>query len=878
MAQEQSVDVRADAILKGLTELQILLEEPITRHALDLMNNARTAYHHDILNRTHRSLTQYLKLEGDLFYIGLLGHFSTGKSSSINSVLATWGTSDERATDLNPTDDTISLVTRPKNEKYLLGVIREGSVTIRSKSIDNPILENIVLVDTPGTGDPELVEEIARDFLPICDVILFFFSAASPLDKNDMPLLKELHKRLPFVPIYFIVTRADELRLDISAPASAENIDATKRAKFFDDVLIRLNKLLKPKLYTEEHFILIDNRHKYNISALTDFMQTKCDPTNSRSRLAMHGQKLGYFAVVAKELRGFFETFLDNKLRELNKIVQTAEQNRVRYTENVRITNNNLTKTWIDQLTAVREQRERVLKILAELESLPTAVEGFDTVRKRRLEIAAEVLEEAQHTARHMNETLKLKISSKITDQIHEHGLTSLERLEAYVMPEGISFTIPQVELNATMPLMPSTLRAKWASFREAKVGSLREASSRLRKLIEEASALVQAGSPFTECEKIVQTAQNSLSDDLTRFFGNAELYRAGVFTHTTKESIGALGLGKELDALESEFGEADRAPFTTDAIQSLFPNFSEISSDARTRMAAMDKRLRPLVTKINDLKIPSPEGNYKQLDALVDSESHSLIQKVTRELHDNVGLFLGALEAKLSIIVVEKRRAYEKELSEAQKRRWYLYGGALLLGIVLSVLSYFAYTHAVEIPQNNFHAVIWNIVAALIWEPIALLVAKGLDKFPKKSARIRQDHQTTLRHDLEKAAEKEIYAYEFTAISVPTLTKQLDKAYQNLIDYDPDSWNIPAVDRLVAIHDMNFEFSRMRGEYLELVETVADKVSSYFSDASKNVQSLNDVADKIKARAIEPSFKLLGDTRESLHRIRQQVHEVEFG
>jgi ribosome biogenesis GTPase A len=90
MAQEQEIDVRAQGILNGLSELSALLEEPITRHALDLNNNAKTANQHDILNRTHRSLMQYLKLEGDLFYIGLLGHFSTGKSSTINSMLSAW--------------------------------------------------------------------------------------------------------------------------------------------------------------------------------------------------------------------------------------------------------------------------------------------------------------------------------------------------------------------------------------------------------------------------------------------------------------------------------------------------------------------------------------------------------------------------------------------------------------------------------------------------------------------------------------------------------------------------------------------------------------------------------------------------------------------
>ena len=242
------------------------------------------------------------------------------------------------------------------------------------------------------------------------------------------------------------------------------------------------------------------------------------------------------------------------------------------------------------------------------------------------------------------------------------------------------------------------------------------------------------------------------------------------------------------------------------------------------------------------------------------------------------MGLFLGTLEAKLSGIVLERRRSYDKEIAGAKKRRRVLYGGALLLGAVISVGSYFAYVHAFDIPQNNFHAVFWNIVAALIVEPTIFLLAKGLDKFPKRSATIRLENQALLRHNLASAAEKEIQAYEFAALSTPTLSKRLSKAYHNLIACDPEGWNMVAADRLNALREIQSEFSKIRAEYVGLVEAVADKVSAYFSNASKNLQLLNEVADGIKARAIEPSFTLLGETRRSLDRIRQQVHEVEFG
>ncbi|MGC1685533.1 MAG: hypothetical protein WA734_07940, partial [Candidatus Acidiferrales bacterium] len=531
-------------------------------------------------------------------------------------------------------------------------------------------------------------------------------------------------------------------------------------------------------------------------------------------------------------------------------------------------------------LTAVHAARERALKGLAEPEALPAAVDGFEPVKKRRQEIAGEVLDYAQRTARHISETLRLKISGSISDQIHEYELTSFERLEANMAAttEPISFKLPQMDISATMPVVPSKLLTKWATFRETKVGSLREAAARLRKIMEDANVLVQAGSPFAECEKVVQTAQNSLTADLTLFFGSAELYRAGVFTHTTKESIGALGLGKELDALEVEFDETDRAKFTADAISDLFPKFAETANDARTQVAAMEKKLRPLVTRVHDLKIPTPDTNYTLLDGLVATESHSMVQDLFRELRDNVGLFIGSLEAKLSGIFVERRRAYEKEISAAQKRRRFLYGGAFVVGVLLGVCTFYAYAYSVEIPQNDFHAVLWNIVAQLIWAPLSFVAAKTIDNFPKRSATIRREHQAILRSSLENAALKEATSYEFAAISVPALTLRLDRTYQTVIDYDPDSWSMTAGERLTVLRDLQSEFGKTHAECVDLVETVTDKVSSYFSDATKNLQLLNDAADKIKARAIEPSFKLLGDTRESLHQIKQLVHEVEFG
>jgi hypothetical protein len=69
--------------------------------------------------------------------------------------------------------------------------------------------------------------------------------------------------------------------------------------------------------------------------------------------------------------------------------------------------------------------------------------------------------------------------------------------------------------------------------------------------MIAEAQNLIDKRSPLAECEAKVREAQNSLGDDLSLFFRNVELYRDGVFSHTTKESISTLGIGGQLDSLE---------------------------------------------------------------------------------------------------------------------------------------------------------------------------------------------------------------------------------------------------------------------------------------------------------------------------------------
>jgi hypothetical protein len=81
--------------------------------------------------------------------------------------------------------------------------------------------------------------------------------------------------------------------------------------------------------------MLIDNKAGYNISKVVELIRSKCDPNNPSTRIVMHGHKLDYFHSTARELKAFFGNFIDDKLRELTKIVGAADQNIQLYNKNV---------------------------------------------------------------------------------------------------------------------------------------------------------------------------------------------------------------------------------------------------------------------------------------------------------------------------------------------------------------------------------------------------------------------------------------------------------------------------------------------------------------------------------------------------------------
>lgn len=121
-----------------------------------------------------------------LFLLVIAGEFNAGKSSFINALLG------ERVLPegVTPTTDRINLLRHgPEVGEKLL----EAYLLERTHPAE--LLREISIIDTPGTNAIiRRHEELTRDFIPRCDLVLFVTSADRPFTESEREFLEHIHQ------------------------------------------------------------------------------------------------------------------------------------------------------------------------------------------------------------------------------------------------------------------------------------------------------------------------------------------------------------------------------------------------------------------------------------------------------------------------------------------------------------------------------------------------------------------------------------------------------------------------------------------------------------------------------------------------------------
>jgi len=136
-----------------------------------------------------------------LFLLVIAGEFNSGKSSFINALLG------ERVLPegVTPTTDRINVL---RHGPEISEQLREAYLLERTHPAE--VLRELNIVDTPGTNAIiRRHEELTRDFVPRCDLVLFVTSADRPFTESERGFLE--HIREWGKKIVFIVNKIDIL-------------------------------------------------------------------------------------------------------------------------------------------------------------------------------------------------------------------------------------------------------------------------------------------------------------------------------------------------------------------------------------------------------------------------------------------------------------------------------------------------------------------------------------------------------------------------------------------------------------------------------------------------------------------------------------------
>lgn len=147
---------------------------------------------------------------GDGFFMLLVaGEFNGGKSSLINALLG----KDVLAVGATPTTSAVTVLRYAhKREDPVVG--KDGIVVVGEPT--EVLASRLQIVDTPGTNAIERQHEmLTRQFLPLCDIVLFVTSADRPFSESERVFLESIRKWGKKVVL--IVNKMDLLEQNVKA-------------------------------------------------------------------------------------------------------------------------------------------------------------------------------------------------------------------------------------------------------------------------------------------------------------------------------------------------------------------------------------------------------------------------------------------------------------------------------------------------------------------------------------------------------------------------------------------------------------------------------------------------------------------------------------
>ena len=838
----------------------------------DIKENANFSTKINELNRLISTLTQYINKSNSLEYIAFVGHFSSGKSSTINTLLDLWKSPSKRNTNQQPTDTAITLITHPENSDRLIGSHKKGELIVNSKEIDYAPLKDKVIIDTPGSGDPTILGEMVKDYLAMCDKIIYTFTAATPLDTNDIPILQKAYKELPFIPLKFVITRSNEFIENIDSKFSEENISQYKIDIFTSELIARLENTIPHQKFTKDSFIYIDNIHEFNTKKLKEYIFDE-------NKAEIHEHKIRYFIETLKEIREYFYNFISEQEASLNSLVESAENNHLKFKEISSIGKEKVKEAWTECYLNLSSKQEKLASSSKDISSsIPTiqmlsetdAIKNYKSIVADRIDQSVgEILNKIYATLDKRSSHMLSELKKHARDIINSEDIGEID-IDKISVINTYSYQIKKIEFPIYLKTEITRLQTSITDEITKIQATNNEALGKILNHIKNNSYT------FIE-DELAEKSTSHLNQTFDNYFKHVDLYRTAILAKNGMQLAEKLKLGEAIDKLE----------------QAVLSNSykEQIKNDVTFKLYGdREKNKKSFLDEVQNLKKEVSDLKRKcVIDDYIISES---IPEFNDDFDNEVNILYNAndvakkISNKLKLLIMERKKEFREEIDKEKhdfhtkvKNRLFI---GVSIGFIVGMLllsyksEFFNTSFFSSLVENELaRAIIVQILVILLTTSISFLLgsyrkiheSKIID-YPKtfKSKLLDDIDTLDLSHNLlrEKTSDEKLLS-----IVQSRITNTMRQMVNNLQQ--------PYCEPLKKVCFFSDSSRELVEKHHLLSKKYLEQSKKIYRNIDKNIELLDVASDKIRDDAIEPSFILFKGRKLELSSLSNIIKNIEF-
>jgi|WetSurMetagenome_2_1015567.scaffolds.fasta_scaffold17501_3 predicted GTPase len=856
--QKDDITIQISNILK---EFLNFFNNELQKKVLEIGKDAVSESFYQQLKRVSNSLEQYIRKEIGLFYVGFLGSYSSGKSSTINSLLSLWGTELQRNTSMNPTDDYITLITNPENVNNVFTFAKEGALSVRTQTnIESTFLENIVLMDTPGSGDPHIIESIVRDSLPLCDLIIYILNATAPFTIIDKPFLIAQQGNLKSIPLIFVLTRGDEFAITKSEKVSKSNFNYAQYDVELENIVNRINSSLNISDFKKDDFIIIDNMDNYNIDLLTKKIKDKTE-NNNESLVYLHNHKLNYFKKEINEIHNYYLSLTEKKIDKCERFFEKAKNNIEYFEEQIEYSKGKFRTLWNEYSNNINKIYEgTVLSYLdSSLKSLEILVPFYrssnfllfkerivNDLRKEAGEKSNEIIKEIEEKSYEAIFNLKQLIQDNISYELSNIKNIDIINYENVKFDMQYPFEIYQFVNNCI---------GNYKNHTRSIIGDIINLSNQINKSL-------KVETPIDTINQNIYDYKIAIRDILEIYYKAISMYNTAVISYEVKSYINELCLADKFDELES-IG-IDKEKYNLIAEKELLQGYDKISENYRHEIMNIFNESELLKKELN---IPLNIEEKKVKD--IDLKSLSIEENKS---FNNVNEFVKNSYNDLKINTFNELSRFEDEIKLLKKIRFKKYLSVCTFAFLIAVLFYIVINMSKDIQLSN--SLLSGIILGISTSVIASIIIRLFDKYRfKKNIIINKYKDIIFKTNLEIINKVYKEFKEKNEIMKNEIKNEIFYRWENTLEQ-----MLTKISKLIfekeemKISEMKLKLKLLIENYKSVYTKHHKSLLEFFNNYENNIAKIDDITIKIKEDSIKPSFDLLAETLKEIRSVKKEI------